>query len=501
MKKKRLSVLFASGIGVVGVVVILMIITMQQRISEIYEKNLIYITLDDRIKHQTASAHIWFKELLAGDSTVAFETDVVNALENTSGIVQSALEGGHTEIGDFKKTDDHRVLYRLRDVEKSLKQLQKIVHLRYTRHQDSTLNAQTRRAIDREFDRSYHTLHESADNLTLYMNNKIAEDVQIIRTRAFITVVVVGLIFSLLGFFVYRLEYQNEQYATEQQSKLEEESLYLKRLSEFIEKIAEGNFSTEFKGTKHDILTEKLDQMRQKLQLSADESQRRAFVREGQNEINQILRNQFIQSENGYLKILHFLQSYLNITQSGFYLIEKIQEDEVLNLKACIAYNRQKFLERQLHPHEGLTGRCILEKKTIILSEFPKNYLNIVSGLGETPPQYLIIIPLLHNNKVTGVIELASLSPITSHGIEFLENTAETIASAVAGYQATARTKSLLEHAQLQAEQLRAQEEEMRQNTEELSATQEEMRRREAEYLRQIKDLTQQLHQKTSSLQ
>jgi len=499
MKKKRLSVLFASGIGAVGVVVILMIITMQQRISEIYEKNLIYITLDDRIKHQTASAHIWFKELLAGDSTVAFETDVVNALENTSGIVQSALEGGHTEIGDFEKTDDHRVLYRLRDVEKSLKQLQKIVHLRYTRHQDPTLSAQTRRAIDREFDRSYHTLHESADNLTLYMNNRIAEDVQIIRTRALITVAAIGFIFSLLGFFVYRLEYQNEKYAAEQQLKLEEESLYLEKLSEFIEKIAEGDFAVEFKGAKHDILTEKLDQMRQKLQLSADESQRRSFIREGLNRINQILRSQFTQSENGYLNVLHFLESYLNITQSGFYLIEEnAQEEKILNLKACIAYSRQKFLERQLHPHEGLTGRCILEKKTVILSEFPENYLNIVSGLGETPPQYLVIIPLLYNDEVTGVIELASLNPIASHEIEFLESMAETIASAVAGHQATKRTKLLLEQAQLQAEQLRAQEEEMRQNTEELSATQEEMRRREAEYIRQIKDLTQQLHQKTS---
>ncbi len=491
--KTKLSVLFAVGIASAGVIVIFMIITMQRNIFLIYEQNLIYITLDDKIKHKTASAHLWFEELLAGDSTIAFETDVMSPLESARSIITGALRGEHTEIGDFQKTDDHRITYRLRDVETSLNLLKQIVETRYAQAQDSTKKSHTGSALDQEFDKIYYNVHESADNLTLYINDKIIENVETIKFRTTITIIVIGLIFCMLGIFVYRLEHRNEGYTRKRENKLAQETAHLDKLSDFVEKIAEGDFDVQFQGDKYDILVKKLDEMRQKLQASAQEDQQRTFVREGINQINNLLRNEFAKSENGYFEIINFIMTYSGLTQAGFFLVEDVGDAPYLELKACIAFDRQKFNKKQIPIHEGIIGQCVQEQKMIFLKDIPDDYLQIVSGLGETSPKNIIMIPLIYNMQVIGIIELASLYEIATHELEFLEHSAETIASAVAGYQATERMQSLLEKAQTQAEQLRAQEEEMRQNTEELSATQEEMRRREQEYLRQIKDLKAQL--------
>ena len=86
------------------------------------------------------------------------------------------------------------------------------------------------------------------------------------------------------------------------------------------------------------------------------------------------------------------------------------------------------------------------------------------------------------NDRIEGVIELASLLPFQPHEIEFVEKLGETIASAITSVRTAENTKLLLERSQQQTEEMRAQEEEMRQNMEELQATQEEMQRKAQEY-------------------
>ena len=139
-------------------------------------------------------------------------------------------------------------------------------------------------------------------------------------------------------------------------------------------------------------------------------------------------------------------------------------------------------MEKTVKIGQGLVGQTYLEKKTTLLTNIPDQYVIITSGLGEATPANLLLIPLIFNEQVMGVLELASFTTWPPYQVDFLESVGEIIASSIATLDVSSKTKQLLEQSQQSTEELRAQEEEMRQNMEELQATQEEMQRKTEEY-------------------
>src|SRR5690606_21905660 len=125
-------------------------------------------------------------------------------------------------------------------------------------------------------------------------------------------------------------------------------------------------------------------------------------------------------------------------------------------------------------------------KDKIYRTEVPQKFFRITSGLGEATPTSVIVIPLIYNEKVEGVMELASFRQLQDHEQEFLMKAGESIASSLSTVRTNEQTKALLANTRAQTSRLLEQEEEMRQNMEELEATQEEMQRNEAELQRQI---------------
>jgi PAS domain S-box-containing protein len=170
---------------------------------------------------------------------------------------------------------------------------------------------------------------------------------------------------------------------------------------------------------------------------------------------------------------------YLKANQGSFFIVD--EEQECLNMVACYAFNKKKYLNKQVGFGEGLLGQAYLEKETLFLTEVPNGYIQITSGLGDAPPRNIVIVPLKINDAVQGVLEIASFQILEKYQVEFLERLGESIASAIATLKINEKTQLLLLQSQQQAEELKTQEEELKQNLEEMQATQEELARKEAE--------------------
>ena len=251
----------------------------------------------------------------------------------------------------------------------------------------------------------------------------------------------------------------------------------------FATSMAEGNFDLAIETDEgdSDALTVALEEMRKNLKAADEKEKQDRFTNVGMAEISDILRKSNDSLESLTDQVLRYLVKYLGVNQGGLYLLDGEDEGQKLVQAACYAFDKKKFLEKEVFVGEGQLGQVVLEKETIYLTEVPQNYINITSGLGDANPTCILLIPLMVNEEVFGAIELASFKKLEEHEVAFTEKVAVSIASAISAAKTNENTKKLLASAQEQTEMLQSQEEEMRQNMEELTATQEEIQRKSLE--------------------
>ncbi|HNV82059.1 MAG TPA: PAS domain S-box protein [Tenuifilaceae bacterium] len=269
---------------------------------------------------------------------------------------------------------------------------------------------------------------------------------------------------------------------TEAETFSEEELTHQRKLYRFVEKLKEGDINADFSPAETDILGKAIVNLRNTLKRSKEEEvsrreedERRRWSAEGLALFGEILRSQKENIEELSYSIISNLVKYIGANQGGFYLLDDSDPgDKFFNLTACYAYERRKYADKRVNWGEGLVGACGLEKQTSVLTKIPDSYLNITSGLGKANPRNLILVPLIVNDEIHGVIEVASFNVFDKYTVEFIEKVAESIASTISSAKINLRTAKLLKESREQAEALQAQEEQMRQNMEELQATQEE---------------------------
>jgi PAS domain S-box-containing protein len=209
------------------------------------------------------------------------------------------------------------------------------------------------------------------------------------------------------------------------------------------------------------------------------EDEKRRWLSEGIAKFGDLLRQKNDNLDELSIAVIQNLVKYLNINQGGLFIYN--EEEKNLDLRSMFAFNRQKYIKKKISMGEGMVGSVAIEKKTVYLTEIPSNYLEVTSGLGDSKPSSILIVPLIVDNQILGVVELASFKFFGAHEIEFVEHVAESIAATIASVKVNEKTTKLLQQSQRQAQEMAEQEEEMRQNMEELQATQEEFGRREQE--------------------
>ena len=169
-------------------------------------------------------------------------------------------------------------------------------------------------------------------------------------------------------------------------------------------------------------------------------------------------------------RILSELAQVVTAHYGAFYILKQDDENQHVKLKlfAAYAYKPQKNIPTEFAIGEGLVGQCAFEKERILLNNVPGEYIKISSSLGKTKPLNLIILPVLFENNVKAVIELASLDVFSITHLDFLSQLTESLGIVLNTIETNTRTEELLAQSQSLAGELKIQQEELRRTNDEL---------------------------------
>ena len=133
--------------------------------------------------------------------------------------------------------------------------------------------------------------------------------------------------------------------------------------------------------------------------------------------------------------LLSELAPLVNAQQGVLYQMESEESDSMVLLSAY-ASTDDGHLET-IHVGEGLIGQCAAEKRRMLITDLPRHSVPIRSGLFEAIPRNVIVLPVLFEDRVKAVIELATLSTFTASHLAFLEQLTSSIGIVLNSIEAT----------------------------------------------------------------
>ncbi len=173
--------------------------------------------------------------------------------------------------------------------------------------------------------------------------------------------------------------------------------------------------------------------------------------------------------------IMSELTPLVSAHHGAFFVAEGEEEEATLRLVSSYGYKQRKKVANEFKVGEALVGQTALEKQSILITDPPEDYIRIASALGEAVPRTIIVMPVLFEDEVMAVIELAAFHAFTTVQLTFMEQLAETIGVVLNTIQANMRTEELLDQSQSLAQELQSQSEELQTQQEELQQRNEEL--------------------------
>ncbi|MBZ4396394.1 HAMP domain-containing protein [Myxococcus sp. XM-1-1-1] len=173
--------------------------------------------------------------------------------------------------------------------------------------------------------------------------------------------------------------------------------------------------------------------------------------------------------------IMSELTPLVSAHHGAFFLMDTDSGTPVLKLTSTYAYRERKHIANRFRLGEGLVGQCALERKTILLTHVPPDYITISSGLGESAPLNIIVLPVLFEGEVKAVIELASFHTFSAIHQIFLDQLTESIGVVLNMIMANMRTEQLLQQSQGLTQELQSQSRELTQQQDALKRSNSEL--------------------------
>ena len=170
------------------------------------------------------------------------------------------------------------------------------------------------------------------------------------------------------------------------------------------------------------------------LEKETKEEEKRNWANLGLANFGDYLRSSANLSEVTTL-VLSKLNHYVDAFQGQIYIIKKDENSSYLELVADYAGEGKGKINKRVEKGEGIIGQVWIDEKYTHLKDVPSSYFKIQSGGGSAAPTNLIVIPLIHNEQMQGVLELASFHVFETYQVEFLLKVSENIATTLFNIQ------------------------------------------------------------------
>ncbi|MBX3203909.1 MAG: response regulator [Labilithrix sp.] len=235
------------------------------------------------------------------------------------------------------------------------------------------------------------------------------------------------------------------------------------------------------------------NRMAESLARLASERERTDWVKTGIVELTQALRGDLDEAEVAG-RAARTLARYVGAPAAALYVVRGAPRAtlELLGHHAATRGTAEGDAAPSFELGEGLVGEAARSRDLIVVDPAPPNFLRVRSGLGEGAPRVLVLVPLVLDQEISGVLELALFEPLSLEARELLLTARENVAVGLAVAAARCATRELLTRTQGQATRLLQQEDELKATNEELRCQQEELRQTNEELAEHARELARQ---------
>lgn len=192
-------------------------------------------------------------------------------------------------------------------------------------------------------------------------------------------------------------------------------------------------------------------------------AEEKSWIKSGAFEIAGQLRGELTVREISE-NLLDSLNKRIEFNVGALFIRKEFSKD--YQFIAGHAYSPQD--KKFIHSGEGLLGQVVIDKKVKLVSSVEEDHVKVISGTGESKAKYLLLAPLIADNEVLGLLELAFLTKPDPIVVEFVSEITELSAMAIRSAEYKSKLSELLNQAQKYAEELQTQQEELRVTNEEL---------------------------------
>ena len=236
-------------------------------------------------------------------------------------------------------------------------------------------------------------------------------------------------------------------------------------------------------------LKDNINTMIDNLRLTTDRNTEQDWLKTNLAKFTSMLQGQRDLTTVGRL-LLSELTQLVNAQLGVIYQVEN-EESGALRLLSAYADDGSSGHPQMLRVGEGLIGQCAAEKRRMLITEMPAHAVPIGSALFKVVPQNIIVLPVLFEDQVKAVIELASISSFTTLQISFLEQLTTSIGIVLNSIEATMQTEGLLKQSQNLAGELQTQQKELQQTNDQLEQKAQQLAERNVEVERKNQEIEQ----------